>query len=64
MNARTAALVTVFTVTMVAAGFVGPHRPVPPAARRHSLLVVGFLEGEVRERKVERVVASVHVCRE
>jgi len=55
MTARTAALVTVFTVTMVAAGFVAPDRPALQAAGRDSDSDVELLRADVRTKKMELV---------
>ena len=55
MTTRTAALVTVFTLTMVAADFVAPHRPVLQAAARDSDSDVELLRADVRTKKMEMV---------
>lgn len=55
MTTRTAVLVTVFTVTMVAAGFVAPDRPALHAAGLDSDSDVELLRADVRTKKMELV---------
>ena len=55
MTTRTAALVTVFTITMVAAGFVAPDRPALHAEGRDSDSDVELLRADVRTKKMELV---------
>jgi hypothetical protein len=55
MTTRTAVLVTVFTLTMVAAGFVSPDRPVLQAAGRDADSDVELLRADVRTKKMEMV---------
>lgn len=55
MTARTAALVAVLTLAMVAAGVVAPPRPVLQAAARDSDSDVELLRADVRTKKMEMV---------